>query len=180
MPALRMLRDMTLEKYCNTRSLDWGEARSILSKILKSADLTKDKHINQRLTLSSEEHTCRLFRVPRKLAYDDSICAAAFISASVSRKNVFAMYGYSEVSDKGLNTVSWTLTQSRSNTPRRNSGPIKLTNSNVAAVAFPGFHSGSRGIIAAMALLLTKASTPATTLRHPASAPAMPSNRARD
>lgn len=71
------------------------------------------------------------------------------------------------------------LTHSLSNTPKRRSGPNKLTRSNVCGAA-SGFQYGSRVIITAMGLMLTRASMPLMTARQLPSPPARPSGRKSD
>ena len=63
------------------------------------------------------------------------------------------------------------------NTFNLHKGPIKLTLSTFAAVAFSGFHSSNRVIMIAMGLIDTRASRPEMTRLQPESDPAKPSRQ---
>ena len=156
-PARLTFKLMTRAKYCKTASLDSGPALTNALKIWNSECYRPGvSQIGTPPRVYHQRPTCKLFRVPLRLAVELSISARLFLS--MSPKYVSEMVGHS-----------------CPNTFNLHKGPIKLTLSMLAAVAFSGFHSSNRVIITAMGLIDTRASRPAMTRLQPESDPAKPS-----
>ena len=153
-PARLTFKLIARAKYCKTASLDSALA---LTKALK---IWNREFYRPRISHSPCAHrqrpTCKLFRVPLRLAVELSTSARLFLSKSPKYDSEIAGH-------------------SCPNTFNLHKGPIKLTLSMLAAVAFSGFHSSNRVIIIAMGLIDTRASRPAMTRLQPESDPAKPS-----